>query len=157
VRFFNPALIQFVSDVPMLAWLNRPIPMISHKYIYFNGRYRYWCLRPDSNLSYTMHAQCTWKCRKMKHLQGWNRFYPCVCFFITNKDWLLISVFWSASQTLGALSTTGWKPAFSLPLCGSVGLLWGRGDEYVDQCDTSYVSGLGLGDQHDYSVLSLAQ
>jgi len=62
---------------------------------------------------------------------------------------------------LCALFTTGWKPTFILLLFARPVLWdWEGGDKYVDQCDVVYnaqVSGLGLGSQHEYSVLSLAQ
>ena len=51
-----------MSDEPMLAWLNQPLPIT----------YWYRCLRPVSNLSYTMHAHEI--CRKTQRVQGWNRF-----------------------------------------------------------------------------------
>jgi len=64
-----------MSDVPMLVWLNCPIPIPMFKASTFP----------------TCHTQHTHeKCRKMQHMQGWNRFRPCMLYFIINKNWLIV-------------------------------------------------------------------
>jgi len=92
-----------MSDVPMLTWSNRPIPILMFKATF----------QPVARNAHT------WKMRKMQHVQGWNRFYPCVRCGFRHFSCACVAYFGFliCVANLYALSTTGWKPAFILPLC----------------------------------------
>jgi len=93
------------------AWSNRPIPMPMFK----------------ASFQPVIRNGCTWKMlKKTTHARMESVLSLSLslrCFF-----WHFSCAFIAASQTLRALSTTGWKPALTLPLCRT---------STVDQCDAS--------------------